>query len=124
MVTLDNKNVFAANLNHYMEINDKSRKEVAEAIGVSYFTFTSWITGQKYPRMDKVEKLANYFGILKSDLIEEKVTDEAQEKNDTAVGIVVRLGKDKDFCDLVKLLYKLDDKQLASVKNLISSFIQ
>ena len=27
---------------------------------------------KKYPRMDKVEMMANYFGILKSDLIEDK----------------------------------------------------
>jgi transcriptional regulator with XRE-family HTH domain len=56
----------------YMDINNKSRKEVSEALGVSYYTFTDWVKGKKYPRMDKVEKLADYFGILKSDLIEDK----------------------------------------------------
>lgn len=55
-----------------MQENDKSRKDVAEALGVSYYTFSDWVNGKKYPRMDKVEKLANYFGILKSDLIEDK----------------------------------------------------
>lgn len=68
---MDNKNIFAANLKRYMEIHQKSRREVCEAIGVSYYTFTDWVNGKKYPRMDKVEKLASYFGILKSDLIEE-----------------------------------------------------
>ena len=70
----DNKNIFASNLNRYMKQKNKSRREVADAIGVSYYTFTSWVTGKKYPRMDKVEMLAEFFGILKSDLIEEKVT--------------------------------------------------
>jgi transcriptional regulator with XRE-family HTH domain len=55
-----------------MEENGKSRKEVCEALGVSYYTFSDWVNGKKYPRMDKVEKLANYFNILKSDLIEDK----------------------------------------------------
>ena len=69
---MDNKNIFSINLKRYMKENDKSRKEVCEALGVSYYTFSDWVNGKKYPRMDKVEKLANYFGILKSDLIEDK----------------------------------------------------
>ena len=69
---MDNKNVFAANLRHYMYINNKSRKDVCEALGFSYYTFSDWVKGKKYPRMDKVEILANYFGCLKSDLIEDK----------------------------------------------------
>ena len=69
---MDNKNIFAENLRYYMEINGKSRRDVSEAIGVSYYTFTDWVKGKKYPRMDKVEKLATYFDIQKSDLIEDK----------------------------------------------------
>lgn len=69
---MDNKNIFAENLNYYMDLHQKSRREVSEALDVSYYTFTDWVKGKKYPRMDKVEMLANYFGILKSDLIEEK----------------------------------------------------
>ena len=69
---MNNKNIFASNLKHYMYINQKTRKDVSEAIGVSYYTFSDWVNGKKYPRMDKVELLAEYFGILKSDLIEEK----------------------------------------------------
>lgn len=69
---MNNKNVFSENLKRYMKENDKSRREVCEALGVSYYTFSDWVNGKKYPRMDKVEKIANYFGILKSDLIEDK----------------------------------------------------
>ena len=69
---MDNKNIFAINLKRYMQENGKSRREVSEALGVSYYTFSDWVNGKKYPRMDKVEKLAEYFGILKSDLIESK----------------------------------------------------
>lgn len=69
---MDNKNTFASNLKKYMEINGKSRRDVSEAIGVSYYTFSDWVNGKKYPRIGKVEKLAEYFGILKSDLIEDK----------------------------------------------------
>lgn len=69
----DNKNIFATNLNNLMVIHDKTRKDLSDALGISYFTITAWTNGTKYPRMDKVELLANYFGVLKSDLIEEPV---------------------------------------------------
>ena len=67
---MDNKSVFASNLQKYMDLNGKSRRDVCDALGLSYYTFTDWIKGRKYPRMDKIEMLANYFGVQKSDLIE------------------------------------------------------
>lgn len=75
---MNNKNIFSINLKRYMQENDKTRKEVCEALGISYYTFSDWVNGKKYPRMDKVEMLANYFGILKSDLIEDKQKQPAQ----------------------------------------------
>ena len=39
-------------------------------LGVSYSTFSDWYNAKKYPRIDKIELLANYFGVEKSDLIE------------------------------------------------------
>jgi transcriptional regulator with XRE-family HTH domain len=69
---MDNKNIFALNLKKYMELKGKSRTDISDALGISYFTVSDWVNGKKYPRMDKVEMLANYFGIQKSDLIENK----------------------------------------------------
>lgn len=68
---MEHKEVFAENLKKYMALNGKSRRDVCEALGYSYFTFSDWVNGKKMPRMDKVEQLAKYFGIKKSDLIEE-----------------------------------------------------
>lgn len=76
---MDNKNIFAKNLQKYMDLNQKTRKDICDALGFSYYTFTDWVRGRKYPRMDKVEMLANYFGILKSDLIEDKDKDKPTE---------------------------------------------
>ena len=123
---MDNHNIFAENLNRYMEERGKTRKEVSEAIGVSYFTFTAWATGQKYPRMDKVEKLANYFGILKSDLIEKRnpEREKMQEKNDTLADIVVRLRTDNNFLSVVETLYKLDTDKLNGVSQMLNAFLK
>lgn len=67
---MDNKYIFSKNLRRLMEVKNVNRKDVATVLGISYFTISDWVNGKKYPRMDKVELLANYFGVLKSDLIE------------------------------------------------------
>lgn len=79
MSGIGNKEVFGKNLSYYLKIHGKEQKEVAAIVGVAASTFNEWVKGKKYPRMDKVEMLANYFGILKSDLIEEKKPSSLKE---------------------------------------------
>ena len=69
---LGTQEIFSENLIRYLDASGKMQKEVAAAIGVSTGTFCDWIKGRTYPRMDKVQKLADYFGINKSDLVEER----------------------------------------------------
>ena len=76
---MDSKHIFSNNLKYQMELHGKSRQDISAALGISYFTITSWVNGTKYPRMDKVEQLANYFGIKKSDLIEETKKEQPSE---------------------------------------------
>lgn len=72
MSNIGNKETFAKNLSYYLMELGKTQKEVAEAIGVTPTSLNEWMKGKKYPRIDKIEMLAKYFGILKSDLIEDK----------------------------------------------------
>lgn len=71
MSNLGNKETFAKNLAYYVKRSGKDQRVIAEDIGVAPSTFNEWIKGKKYPRIDKIEILANYFGILKSSLIED-----------------------------------------------------
>ena len=71
MSNIGNKEIFAKNLLYYIKKSGVTQRDVAEVVDVSPSTFNEWIKGKKYPRIDKIEKLANYFGIQKSDLIEE-----------------------------------------------------
>ena len=72
MSDLGNKELFSRNLRTLMQRSGKDRNQVCEDLGFKYTTFTDWYNGNKYPRIDKIELLANYFGVLKSDLIEDK----------------------------------------------------
>ena len=79
MSDLGNKEVFAKNLNHYMKINHVDRNKICQDLNFNYTTVREWTNGTAYPRIDKIEALANYFGILKSDLIEDKKDGENSE---------------------------------------------
>lgn len=72
MSDLGNKEIFAKNLNYYMNINKKNRSDVCRDLDIPYSTFTDWCNANIYPRIDKIEMLANYFDIKKSDLVENK----------------------------------------------------
>lgn len=64
--------IFAENLRYYMERYGKTQQDLLPVVGVAASTFSDWCNGKKYPRIDKVQKLADYFGIKKSELIEKR----------------------------------------------------
>lgn len=65
------KAVFSSNLRRYMERDHRTIARLAEDLGLPFSTVSDWVHGKKYPRMDKVQALADYFNILKSNLTEE-----------------------------------------------------
>lgn len=75
MSDLGNKEIFAKNLQYYMKLNNKSRTDVCRDLEIPYSTFTDWCNANIYPRIDKIQLLANYFSIQKADLVEEKTNN-------------------------------------------------
>ena len=57
-----------------MNLMGIDRKEFCKRLGFAYSTVTDWINAEKYPRIDKIEIMANFFGISKADLVEPKNT--------------------------------------------------
>lgn len=85
MSDLGNKEIFAKNLQYYMSLNKKSRNDVCRDLEIPYSTFTDWYNANIYPRIDKIQLLANYFGIQKSDLVESKSNDQIIQSNSALV---------------------------------------
>lgn len=79
---LGNKEIMAQNIQYYMDLNGKTRKDVCEALGIKYTTLTDWIKGNTYPRIDSIEMMANYFGIEKSDLVENRNKSDLMQEHD------------------------------------------
>lgn len=64
--------IFSKKLNFYIQQSGKQQKEISDALGFPATTFNTWCKGKVMPKMGKVQALADYFGVLKSDLLEEK----------------------------------------------------
>ncbi|WP_258379403.1 S24 family peptidase [Enterococcus plantarum] len=74
--SLGNKEIMAENLNYYMKKNNVSRNKLSDDLNISYTTIRDWVKAKTYPRIDKIEILANYFNIDKSDLVEKSYKTE------------------------------------------------
>jgi transcriptional regulator with XRE-family HTH domain len=108
MSNIGNKDVMSKNLKYYIEKSGKDRRELAEIWGFPYSTVTEWINGRKYPRIDRIEVMADYFGILKSDLIEDK------QKQSTESELSIRK---KAFMQKVE---NMTDDQIARLEQILA----
>ena len=71
---VENKEIFANNLSFYMNQKGIDRNTLCADLDLKYTTVRDWLKGITYPRIGKIELLANYFNINKSDLIENKIS--------------------------------------------------
>lgn len=72
--------IFASNLTRYMNLRGIAQSDIVMELGVSASTVSDWVKGKKYPRVDAMQKLADYLGVLISDL----TTDHESKSGDSA----------------------------------------
>ena len=84
---MDNSNniIFSKNLSFYMMQKGVDRNQLCEVLGFKYSTVSEWLSAKKYPRMDKIELLAEFFDIKKSDLIEQKKNSLANNSTESII---------------------------------------
>ena len=85
MSSLENKQVMAKNIRYYMEKNGLNATDLALELDFKYSTVLDWLKANTYPRIDKIEMMANYFKIEKSDLVEDKSTKSENQDISTMV---------------------------------------
>lgn len=71
---LGNKEIMARNIKRYMKEKNVNSADMCRILGVPQSTFSYWLNARTYPRIDKIEMMATFFGITKSDLVEEEKT--------------------------------------------------
>lgn len=120
MSNIGNKETIARNLAYYVNASGKSQKEIATVVGVAASTFSEWMKGNKYPRIDKIEMLADFFGILKSDLIEDKKP--AQERAAERAAFDAAVAKDEDLRSMIKMYQALPDDKKKTIKQMVEDY--
>lgn len=107
MSSYETKRIFAKNLTAQIDRSGITQLDLANKMGVAASTVSSWCSGDKMPRMDKIEWMAEFFHVPKSALIE--VQQPAHNRN------LIRIaGRDGSY----KERY-LTDEQLAALTVLI-----
>ena len=66
------KEIFAKNLNYFMDKTKTTQADICRVIGVSSATVSDWCNGKKYPRTDKLHQLADLLGVRFSALTTEE----------------------------------------------------
>lgn len=90
--------IFTANLIRLMKKYGRTQREVADSIEVSNQVFNTWMKGKSIPRMNKVQRLADYFNVPLRELIEpyEEPSEDYYLNKETAE-IANRVLTDKDL---------------------------
>lgn len=117
---MNNKLIFANNLTYYMRINNIDRFKLCGDLKFHYSTVSEWLNGKKYPRIDKIEMLANYFHIKKSDLIE------IHDRDNNAISQTINNKNTSDEYEqeLLKLFHCLPTAQKAEVIVMVNKLIE
>lgn len=123
MSGLGNKEVMAKNIRYYMKKRGLNAKDFSIELNFKYSTVLDWLNAKTYPRIDKIEMMANYFNIEKSDLVEDK----DKEKENIDISIMVNdlienlnsnqtlMYKDEPMDELTKELVKTSIEQAARI---------
>ncbi|VSF95240.1 CI-like repressor, phage associated [Streptococcus pneumoniae] len=111
---VENKEIFANNLSFYMEQKGVDRNTLCADLDLKYTTVRDWLKGITYPRIGKIELLANYFNINKSDLIENKIS--TAQPSDSLLEEITNTAR-KLNTENKKIVLRTSEELLESQKN-------
>lgn len=119
---VENKQVMAKNILYYMNKKNVTATDVCKACGFKQNTFSDWVNAKTYPRIDKIEAMARYFGINKFSLVED--TEEARKIREYWINRDSDI-EDGDLSDddkeLLKKLHRVRPSTLDSINLLIEA---
>lgn len=100
--------IFSNNLSRFMAQSGIDRNKLCSDLDLPYSTVSEWLLARKYPRIDKIELLANYFNCKLSDLIEDKPYSVSETKN-----IALVLTNESDLAEKIK---KMNNEELDELR--------
>lgn len=114
MTDEEQKRIFSKNLSKYIELSGKEQKEIAKDLGFPATTFNTWCVGKIIPSMGKVQKIADYFGIGKSDLLDDKYSADLAIQS-------ARMNKNEQATRLLSYFIQLPQEQKDMIETMVKS---
>lgn len=117
------KKDFAKNLIYYYKRKGVSQKQIAAAVGVSTGTVCDWTKGRSYPRMDKIQMLADFLECEKSDLIEERSINNTYFLNKEATAIAQNLLDHPEMIEFFRKFQMLSKENANFVESMVDKLL-
>lgn len=92
---------------------------VAKATGINQSTFTDWKTGRSVPKKEKLQKIADYFGVSLDYLMTGDDQNMPYYLNDETRDIAQFLFENPDYKVMFDAVRKVKPEDLAFIKELI-----
>lgn len=105
-----------------LEEKGVSAYKVGKATGIAGSTFTDWKTGRSAPKQDKLQKIADYFGVT----LDYLMTGEEQNSpySDDMADLFVEISRSNDVNRIKRLLsyyMNLNEREKDSVDSIVES---
>ena len=110
--------VFAENLRKYMDKSGESQYDLSTLLKVSQPTISLWLSGLRTPRMAMVDKLCEHYRCTRSDLLEEKHTEETYYDDESTRKIAQEIYESKEMRGLFYAAKDLSPEKLRLVQQL------
>ena len=69
----------AENIKHYAgSFSYDTPEDIAKKIGVAPERFNAWLSGEEYPSISDIDRLADHFGVMREDLVNVRPTEQEE----------------------------------------------
>ncbi|WP_307984059.1 helix-turn-helix transcriptional regulator [uncultured Lactococcus sp.] len=112
---LGNKEIMSANIKRHLNNKKINVKDFANIMNFKYTTVLDWVNAKTYPRIDKIELMARYFGVNKSDLVEEYVETSSTLSEINQISSKLEEPRQQVVLDTAKEQYKEQESEKKKV---------
>ena len=116
MSTKEYAKIISKNLRRIASDANKSQAEISRDLHISKATLSSWMNGARVPRIDKIDMLAAYLNVTRTDIMEEKKVEFELSPQDKEIIIAFRRSDDLTQ-EMIRRLLGLREKKDYSVQN-------
>ena len=118
----DSTTNFPKALKYYMSANGKRQQDLITDLKLSSATISQWVNGKSFPRMDRIEILADYFGITTTDLLSDPYNQPKPSANPLFMAKLIE--SSTSLYELFSLLLELKDEDILVLKTVADRLVQ